>query len=94
MRLRDDFVWEVDVVVAGGAAQVWLLALADDGSKKFGSMMDLEVQRATEAAGLWPPGATRSIASGATWATPVRVDACCTLQHSGSFPANPASGCR
>ena len=49
MRLRDDFVWETDVAVADGAAQVWLLALADDGSKKFGSMMDLEVQRATEA---------------------------------------------
>lgn len=88
MQLQGDFEWTALVRVPSGAgvALRWLVAVDADGSAKFGTMMDIAVQRSAEAAGHWAPGATTSMASGATWAVPVRVDACCTLQAQQLIP--------
>ena len=81
MELVDDFTWRAEIIVGDEPQRIWMHSGASmDGLKKFGSMMDIEVQRAMEESGRWPPGARTSLASSAQWAKQIRVDACCTIQ--------------
>mmetsp|Transcript_61087 Transcript_61087/g.154216 ORF Transcript_61087/g.154216 Transcript_61087/m.154216 type:complete len:411 (+) Transcript_61087:112-1344(+) len=87
MELVEPWTWAGDAVV-DGVKELFFVPF-DDGSARFGTIMTLPLQRAMmkkTAGEAWPDHHT-TLASGAEWAQPLRVDACCNVEHSiGDVP--------
>lgn len=79
MSLTYDYTWSADFEVGSAPVEVWLDPFGN-GESRFGSAMKMSVQRAMQDAGQWVNTSQESIASSASWAQAIRVDACCSFQ--------------
>lgn len=87
MELDEDYTWVAELDVHGATA-LWLDPFDPSAEgdlrqlgPKLGSQMKIAVQRATQQGGYWERNSSHeSIASSATYAQQIRVDACCTFQ--------------